>query len=85
MNRLKNKTALISGATSGIGKACAVTLASQGVNLILCGRREKRLIELKRELSDKNIKVSVLAFDVTLKDEVENNLNIILNSHASDV
>ena len=44
------KTALITGATSGIGKATARIFAEEGFNLIICGRREGRLNELKEEL-----------------------------------
>ena len=45
-----NKTALITGATSGIGKATAYEFAKHGINLILCGRREERLESIKKEL-----------------------------------
>ncbi len=47
---LKNKIALITGASAGIGKACAETFASQGANLILAARRMDKLEELAAQL-----------------------------------
>ena len=58
-----NKIALITGSTSGIGKATAIKLAENGYNLILCGRRIKKLEELQKTLSN-NVKVHSLVFDV---------------------
>jgi NADP-dependent 3-hydroxy acid dehydrogenase YdfG len=58
-----DKNALITGATSGIGKATAELLANEGYNLILCGRRVERLKELEKELSRKS-KIKTLSFDV---------------------
>ena len=46
-----NKTALITGSSSGIGKATAQLLAQNNYNIILCGRRQDRLTELEKELS----------------------------------
>ncbi len=67
------KTALITGATSGIGKACAIKFAQNQYNLILTGRREDRLLELKSELEKEfRIKISTLAFDVRDRDAVKN-------------
>ena len=66
MNR---KTAFITGATSGIGKATAQLFAKNNIRLILCGRRNERLIQLKEELSSLT-DVTTLQFDVSKKDEV---------------
>mgnify|MGYP003137144580 FL=1 len=68
------KTALITGATSGIGKATASAFAREGNNLILCGRREERLAELKKELS-KRVAVHTLSFDVRDKEVVFEKIN----------
>lgn len=62
------KTALITGATSGIGKATAYEFAKHNINLILCGRRQERLIAIKKEL-EKFTKVHILNFDVSNKTE----------------
>lgn len=68
------KIALITGATSGIGKATAVRLAQDGIQLILCGRRADRMEELKAEL-EKTTKVHTLLFDVRNLVEVEDAIN----------
>jgi len=63
------KTALITGATSGIGQATARLFAQHQINLIICGRRTERLEALEKELS-KKVKVYSLTFDVQNKSEV---------------
>tara|TARA_R110002051_G_scaffold227845_1_gene290105 strand:- start:5622 stop:6386 length:765 start_codon:yes stop_codon:yes gene_type:complete len=65
----EKRIALITGATSGIGKSIAILFAANGIHLVLCGRREDRLAILKEELS-KETKVHTLAFDVRNKEEV---------------
>lgn len=66
-----NKTVFITGATSGIGKATAELLAKHGYALVLCGRRQDRLDQLKQELSSQT-KVHLLNFDVRDKAAVQN-------------
>ncbi|WP_165040462.1 SDR family oxidoreductase [Dysgonomonas sp. ZJ709] len=70
------KIALITGATSGIGRAIAVKLAKEGCNLIITGRRADRLSELQKEIQDKSeVKVLTLNFDVRVYKEVEDSLS----------
>ena len=57
------KTALITGATSGIGRATAHIFAKHGINLILCGRRQERLNSVQKALS-RETDVHTLNFDV---------------------
>ncbi|WP_438961116.1 SDR family NAD(P)-dependent oxidoreductase [Nonlabens sp.] len=63
------KTALITGATSGIGLATAITLAENGFSLVLCGRNKVKLAALKEELSA-IIPIETLEFDVRDKEKV---------------
>ena len=65
----RKPTAFITGATSGIGLATAKLFASNRINLVICGRRKKRLNELKKELS-RQARVFVLEFDVRNKEAV---------------
>jgi len=66
---MKSKTAFITGATSGIGKATAEIFAKNNIQLILCGRRSEKLLELKERLGGLT-KVTTLQFDVRNKEEV---------------
>lgn len=83
-------TAVITGATSGIGEATARKFAANGINLVLTGRREERLSALTEELSGK-VKVTTLAFDVrdrdavfaaidSLSSDVKNDISILVNN-----
>jgi 3-hydroxy acid dehydrogenase / malonic semialdehyde reductase len=69
------KIALITGATSGIGEACAHTFAREGYSLVLTGRRADRLEKLAAKLNKKyNTEVAVSAFDVQNREETIANL-----------
>ena len=72
MKQLKNKTAIITGASSGIGEATAHVLSEEGMNLVLAARREDRLNELKEKIESNGGKAIVVKTDVTERDQVDN-------------
>jgi len=73
-----SKRVLITGATSGIGEACAHIFAKQHYDLVLTGRREERLQRLASELQKKyGIKTQTIILDVRDKGEVEQKLEAL--------
>ena len=72
-----NKIVLITGATSGIGLACARKFAENGDKLILTGRNEQRLTEICQELTGKGSKVLTLVFDVRDREKVKQCLDTL--------
>ena len=87
---MKNRIALITGATSGIGEATARLFAKNNFDLILCGRRKDRLETLTAELTSSNCKIITLSFDVrnqvdvsegfkTLPDQWKN-IDVLVNN-----
>ena len=66
-----NKTVLITGATSGIGLACARKFAANGDRLILTGRNEQRLDDISKELKGQGTEVLTLCFDVRDRDKAK--------------
>lgn len=74
------KTALITGASSGIGAATARLLASKGLRVILAARREDRLLELKKEINDKGGSAETYPIDLVVEQAREKCVNNILQS-----
>ena len=73
-----SKIIFITGATSGFGKACAEKFAAHGYDLILNGRREQRLEEIKETLEKKyNTAILTSCFDVRDRNEVYTAINNI--------
>lgn len=72
MSRLNNKTAIVTGATSGIGEAAALLFAREGACLVISGRRQDKLDDLVRRIDNLGVGVVAIAGDV--RDE----------SHARD-
>jgi 3-oxoacyl-[acyl-carrier protein] reductase len=71
VHRLRNKTALITGATRGIGLAIAHTLAAEDCNLILTGRDQSALAKASRELASAKIKILTHPCDVRKPQSVD--------------
>jgi 3-oxoacyl-[acyl-carrier protein] reductase len=69
--RLTDRVALITGASQGIGKACAVALADEGCHVAICARRQESLEEVAGFLQTKGIDVLALQADVTRAEDTE--------------
>lgn len=65
------KTALVTGATSGIGRATAFQLSTMGFELIITGRRAERLAALSAELAEQGTSCTSLCFDIQNKEAVD--------------
>ncbi len=74
-------TALITGATSGIGLATARLFAENNIDLVLCGRRKERLEMLQKDLAQK-VKVHTLRFDVRDKEKVFDAIDSLPNDFS---
>ncbi|MYL19347.1 SDR family NAD(P)-dependent oxidoreductase [Halobacillus litoralis] len=73
MKSLQNQTAVITGASSGIGTAIAHSLAEQGSHVVLAARRAERLQELADEITSQyQVEAKVVETDVTKREDVEN-------------
>lgn len=87
---MKNKVVLITGATSGIGRACAYKFASEGADIILNGRKIELMEEIKNELTAMGVDVLLLPFDVrdreAMRSAVESldgkwkNIDVLINN-----
>lgn len=72
MFNLKGKVAVVTGASSGLGKQMATGFAEQGASLVLLARRVERLEELKKELEEKGTKCLAIKCDVTSTKDIDN-------------
>ena len=87
-DRLQNKWTVITGATSGIGKACAELFAGAGSHLVLTGRRIERLESLKKNLeAAHSVTIHISAFDVRDRqacidfvDNLPNPVDVLINN-----
>ncbi len=85
-NHENEKTGIITGATSGIGKAFAFHLAQQGFNLVITGRRHEVLNEVAAELTDRfRIKVYKVIADLSVKKDVQYLLHVVEKLQRIDI
>ncbi len=80
---IKGKTALITGASSGIGYSTSIALAKEGVKIVAGARRTERLDELKSTIESLGGDVTVQKLDVTQKDECFNFAKIALEKYGN--
>ncbi len=81
MNRMRGKTVIITGATSGMGKATAVMFAREGAEVLLVGRNEKRGAEVVREISEFGGKAKLYVCDISFEENVLNLVHRISESY----
>ncbi len=80
MDRLKGKTAIITGASSGIGRAAAYALASEGCDLVLTARRRERLIEVQKKCEQMGVRVVYYVGDVRLEQTAIDTVDLAIRS-----
>lgn len=84
MEQLKGKTALITGGSRGIGKAIAIALAKEGVNIIITGRGEAALQVAEKDIAAHGVQTKYVVLDVGNRNDVEKILAETL-AHAAPV
>lgn len=71
---IKDKIAIVGGSSKGLGKACAVSLAKEGVNIVLCAKESETLLATKNEIEQ--LGVSVLSLSVDMSSKADNQMII---------
>lgn len=66
---ITGKVAIIGGSSKGLGKACAIALAKEGVNIVLCARNEEALQKTKTEIESLGVEVLALSVDMAYAED----------------
>jgi NAD(P)-dependent dehydrogenase (short-subunit alcohol dehydrogenase family) len=88
---LKNKTAVVTGAGKGLGRACAIALAEAGANLVIISRTKKDLEEVSRKVKKLRVKCKSYVCDITEYNEIKNIINkqskidILINNAGNNI
>ena len=89
--QLKNKIALVTGASKGIGKACAIALAESGADLIIVSRNKKNLLIVQKKIKKLKHKCTAIVCDVTNYEEIKrlfaqiNKLDVLVNNAGTNI
>src|SRR5580693_302669 len=75
---LAGRVALVTGASQGIGKSCAVKLAASGATVALAARNQEKLNELANEITATGGKAAAFALDVADEEQVKANVKAII-------
>ncbi|MBN2009542.1 glucose 1-dehydrogenase [candidate division KSB1 bacterium] len=71
----KGKTTIVTGASSGIGKATAIKLATEGANVVLAARNQQRLHKFATELTEQGAICTAIPTDITQPDQIDDLIN----------
>jgi 3-oxoacyl-[acyl-carrier protein] reductase len=82
MADLAGRVALVTGASQGIGRACALEMAKAGAIVALAARNEAKLAEVAAEITASGGKASPFALDVASEESIRNGAKAILDRHA---